>query len=309
MRIIITEEMKFRKKVVEYAIKHNNNALAARRYHTSRQQVQRWRKKYDGTIQSLANKSRRPHSHPNQHTEEELELIKQKLRYHGHEGHAQVYKKLLEAGYKRSFGSMSKQIRKMKQEPKPKKRKRKTPRKTTKTNYPGELVQVDVKYVPLECIGFESDVDRYYQITAIDVFTRKRYIKLVKEHSTYETAKFALELEKKLGFKIKTIQTDNGKEFTNNAIDTPKTSLFQKALKKLGIKHITTRPYSPWQNGHVERSHRTDNELFYDKKRFKSEEEMYKAHKRYNTRTNNIAKQVLGFKTPNEILEEFKNAA
>ena len=309
MRIIITEEMKFRKKVVEYAIKHNNNALAARRYHTSRQQVQRWRKKYDGTIQSLANKSRRPHSHPNQHTEEELELIKQKLRYHGHEGHAKVYKKLLEAGYKRSFGSMSKQIRKMKQEPKPKKRKRKTPRKTTKTNYPGELVQVDVKYVPLECIGFESDVDRYYQITAIDVFTRKRYIKLVKEHSTYETAKFALELEKKLGFKIKTIQTDNGKEFTNNAIDTPKTSLFQKVLKKLGIKHITTRPYSPWQNGHVERSHRTDNELFYDKKRFKSEEEMYKAHKRYNTRTNNIAKQVLGFKTPNEILEEFKNAA
>lgn len=301
--------MKFRKKVVEYAIKHNNNALAARRYHTSRQQVQRWRKKYDGTIQSLANKSRRPHSHPNQHTEEELELIKQKLRYHGHEGHAQVYKKLLEAGYKRSFGSMSKQIRKMKQEPKPKKRKRKTPRKTTKTNYPGELVQVDVKYVPLECIGFESDVDRYYQITAIDVFTRKRYIKLVKEHSTYETAKFALELEKKLGFKIKTIQTDNGKEFTNNAIDTPKTSLFQKVLKKLGIKHITTRPYSPWQNGHVERSHRTDNELFYDQKRFKSEEEMYKAHKRYNTRTNNIAKQVLGFKTPNEILEEFKNAA
>ena len=309
MRIIITEEMKFRKKVVEYAIKHNNNALAARRYHTSRQQVQRWRKKYDGTIQSLANKSRRPHSHPNQHTEEELELIKQKLRYHGHEGHAQVYKKLLEAGYKRSFGSMSKQIRKMKQEPKPKKRKRKTPRKTTKTNYPGELVQVDVKYVPLECIGFESDVDRYYQITAIDVFTRKRYIKLVKEHSTYETAKFAMELEKKLGFKIKTIQTDNGKEFTNNAIDTPKTSLFQKVLKKLGIKHITTRPYSPWQNGHVERSHRTDNELFYDKKRFKSEEEMYEAHKRYSTRTNNIAKQVLGFKTPNEILEEFKNAA
>ena len=116
-----------------------------------------------------------------------------------------------------------------------------------------------------------------------------------------------MELEKKLGFKIKTIQTDNGKEFTNNAIDTPKTSLFQKVLKKLGIKHITTRAYSPWQNGHVERSHRTDNELFYDKKRFKSEEEMYKAYKRYSTRTNNIAKQVLGFKTLNEVLDEFKN--
>lgn len=87
---------------------------------------------------------------------------------------------------------MSKQIRKMKQEPKPKKRKRKTTIKTAKTTYPGEPVQVDVKYVPLECIGFESDVDRYCQITAIDVFTRKRYIKLVKEHSTCETAKFAM---------------------------------------------------------------------------------------------------------------------
>ncbi len=62
MKISITEEMKFRHKIVEYAIKHNNNAKAARRYKTSRQQVQRWRKKYDGTLQSLANKSRRPHS-------------------------------------------------------------------------------------------------------------------------------------------------------------------------------------------------------------------------------------------------------
>ena len=73
MKISITEEMRFRQRVVEYAIKNNNNAMAARRYGTSRQQVQRWRKKYDGTVQSLANKSRRPHKHPNQHTEEELE--------------------------------------------------------------------------------------------------------------------------------------------------------------------------------------------------------------------------------------------
>jgi hypothetical protein len=49
--VIITEEMRFRQRVVEYAIKHDNNAKAARRYHTSRQQVQRWRKRYDGTVQ------------------------------------------------------------------------------------------------------------------------------------------------------------------------------------------------------------------------------------------------------------------
>ena len=41
MKISITEEMRFRRKVVEYAIKYNNNAKAARRYDTSGQQVQR----------------------------------------------------------------------------------------------------------------------------------------------------------------------------------------------------------------------------------------------------------------------------
>ncbi|WP_038113814.1 helix-turn-helix domain-containing protein, partial [Veillonella montpellierensis] len=53
MTSIITEELRFRKRVCEYAIKHQNNAEAARRYHTSRQQVQRWVKRYDGTIESL----------------------------------------------------------------------------------------------------------------------------------------------------------------------------------------------------------------------------------------------------------------
>ena len=76
MKISITEKMRFRQKVVEYAIKHKNNAEAARRYKTIRQQVQRWLKKYDGTVKSLANKSRRPHSHPNEHTQGEIELLR-----------------------------------------------------------------------------------------------------------------------------------------------------------------------------------------------------------------------------------------
>ena len=69
MKIGITEEMRLCRKVVEQAIKYNNNAKAARRYDTSRQQVQRWRIRYDGTIESLTNKSRRPlqHSQANRH--------------------------------------------------------------------------------------------------------------------------------------------------------------------------------------------------------------------------------------------------
>lgn len=107
MKTIITEEMRYRERVVQYAIK-SNNAVAARRYHTSRQQVQRWRKKYDGTTASLSNKSTRPHSHPNQHTREEIELIKRMHRRYSFEGLAQVYRSLMDAGYTRTYQSMQK---------------------------------------------------------------------------------------------------------------------------------------------------------------------------------------------------------
>ena len=111
MKLIITEEMRYRKKVVEYAIKYNNNASAARRYHTSRQNVQRWRQRYDGSWESLRNRSRRPHRHPNQHTSEELMLIKKKYRRFKHEGLAEVYVQCRKEGYTRSYESMCRQIR------------------------------------------------------------------------------------------------------------------------------------------------------------------------------------------------------
>lgn len=302
MKTIITEEMRYWERVVQYAIK-SNNAVAARRYHTSRQQVQRWRKKYDGTTASLSNKSTRPHSHPNQHTREEIELIKRMYRRYSFEGLAQVYRSLMDAGYTRTYQSMQKQLRNLRLKQPEKKKYPKSKYKAIKGEYPGEYVEVDVKYVPLECIGFSSSHARYYQITGIDLYSRKRIIKLVNELSTYETSKFLYSLEKSMRFKIKTIQTDNGREFCN---DTDKAqSLFQIVLERLGIRHKRTRPYSPWQNGVVERSHRVDNEIFYARRRFSSEEEMYKSFKRYATRTNNICRRILKFKSPNEILKEY----
>ena len=309
MKTSITEEIKFRQTDVEYAIKYDNNARAARRYETSRQQVQRWRKKYNGTVQSLANQSRHPHKHPKQHTEKEIKLIQNKDQRHKHEGLGQVYRKSIDAGYKRSYESMCRQIKKFKNYEKPKKISYpKSKYEPLKGSYPGEHVQIDVKYVPVECIGFQSNYDRYYQITAIDLYSRKRILKLVNEHSSYETSKMLKTLEKDFGFKIKTIQTDNGREFCNDREQ--KKSLFEKVRKKLGIEYIRTRPYSPWQNGVVERSHKIDNELFYSRRRFKSEEEMYKSFKRYSTRTNHIARRVLKFRTPNEMVENyFKSVA
>ncbi|NLI90602.1 MAG: transposase family protein, partial [Epulopiscium sp.] len=123
-------------------------------------------------------------------------------------------RKLKEAGYRRSYDSMCIQIRKMKLRKKKKQRSYpKSNYKSLKTSYPGQYVQIDVKYVPNECIGFASHHSRYYQITAIDLYSRKRYIELVEEDSTYTTSEFLKRLEGNLGFEIDLVQTENGCEF------------------------------------------------------------------------------------------------
>ena len=300
---IITEEMRYRKRLCEYAIK-NGVTKAARKYHTNRKFVYRQLEKYDGTVKSLVLKSRKPHNHPNAHKEEELNLIKKVKSRYGNDGLAEVYVQLKKRGYKRSYGSMVKQISKMPKE-KRKYRKGYTRHEEIKGRYPGDKVQVDIKYVPKDCLVFDTQDKKYYQITAIDEYSRKRILEIVDEKSVTNTSRFVKTLENALGLKINTIQTDNGPEFVNNQIDTNEPTLFERTLETLGIKHRRTRPYSPWQNGKVERSHKIDGERFYSKQEFTSVEDLKTKVKRYNARYNNIAKKVLEFKSPNQIIEEY----
>jgi len=301
---IITEEMRFRKRLCDFALK-NGVTNAARKYHTNRKFVYRQLEKYDGTVRSLALKSRKPHSHPNTHTKEELELIKQINSRYRCDGLAEVYVQLVKRGYTRSYGSMIKQIKKLPKE-KIKLRKGYTKHEEIRGEYPGDKVQVDIKYVPKECLLFDTIDKKYYQITAIDEFSRKRILEIVDEKSVTNTSRFVKTLEAKMKLKINTIQTDNGPEFVNNQVETDQPTLFELTLVELGMKHRRTRPYSPWQNGKVERSHKIDGERFYSRNEFTSVDDLKKKLKRYNSRYNNIAKKVLGFKSPNQIVEEYK---
>ena len=304
MKTIITDEMRTRQRAIEYAKIYNNNSKAAIKYHTTRQQIKRWRDKYDGTIASLFNKSRRPKSHPNQHTVEELELIKQKHSKFKTDGLAQVYVEARKCGYTRSYDSMCKKIRLMSlKTPIRKKDYPKSNWKPDVTSYPGEKVQIDIKYVPNESVLFGLNDQKYYQITAIDEFTRERVVEIVDEKSVTHTTRFLGTLEKEMGFSIKTIQTDNGREFVNEPGG--RKSSFEIKLEELGIEYRRTRPYSPWQNGKVERSHRLDSE-FYARKKFLSYEKMIKSVKKNCSRYNNTARKVLGFKTPNQLVLEYK---
>lgn len=141
---IVTEEMKYRQRLCEYAIKYGVTK-AARRYHTNRQFVYRQLEKYDGNVRSLALRSRKPQHSPNAHTKEELDLIRRMLKRNGVYGLAEVYVRCMSKGYKRSFGSMCRQIRKNGYKKPRIKKKSYTGHSRIDGEYPGHKVQVDIK--------------------------------------------------------------------------------------------------------------------------------------------------------------------
>ncbi len=230
------------------------------------------------------------------------------LKRNGIYGLAEVYVRCKAKGYKRSFSSMCRQIRNKGYKKTELRRKSYTKYDRMDGKYPGDKVQVDIKYVPNECIKFPTYGYKYYQITSIDEYSRKRVLKIVKEKTTYETAKFLEELEEKMGFPIKIIQVDNGYEFVNDKEKTDRKTAFQKVADKKGYIIKRTRPYSPWQNGKVERSHREDGKIIYNRKVFTSEKDLINQVAKHERRYNSTAKTSLKFKSPNEVVEEyFKN--
>lgn len=84
---------------------------AAIRYKVNRQYVYRWRKRYDGMLQSLADKSHRPHRHPNQHTPEELKLIADMRKRNANAGLVVFWVKLRKRGYSRSITGLYRVLR------------------------------------------------------------------------------------------------------------------------------------------------------------------------------------------------------
>ena len=301
---IITEEMRYRQKLCEYALKHGVTK-AARRYHTYRQFVYRQLERYDGTARSLALRSRRPKTSPTAHREEELCLIRRMLKRNGVYGLAEVYVRCQSKGYTRSFESMCRQIRQKGYRKVQGHRKSYTHHEGIDGKFPGDKVQIDIKYVPKECIRFPSYGLQYYQITAIDEFSRKRVLKIVDEKSTYETTKFLEDLEERMGFPIHTIQVDNGYEFVNDADRTSQESRFELAVKKKGWKLRRIRPYSPWQNGKVERSHREDGKILYSRHIFTRKKDLVEQVKKHEQLYNTTVKYVLNFKSPEQVVQEY----
>jgi len=170
---------------------------------------------------------------------------------------------------------------------------------------PGELVEIDVKYVPGRIAN-----KRYYQYTAIDTASRWRYLRIYDEQSTYHSILFLKEVMQRFPHPIQAIKTDNGSVFTNYYLGTNKRSdLTVKEIHALdkfcglhNIVHYLIDPGKPAQNGTVERSHREDQEKFYVRNKFKNKRELEKKIRAWNEYYNNLEHCGLDGKTPNEVL-------
>ena len=76
---MIAQEARKKQEIVKQAIK-NGKSYTSRKYGVSLSTLKRWCKKYDGTWQSMLEKSHRPHSHPNRHTPKEEKQKKIRLK-------------------------------------------------------------------------------------------------------------------------------------------------------------------------------------------------------------------------------------
>ncbi len=309
----ITQKMRYKQSVIKFSYEYGVKN-AAIKYNEWPKTIYRWRKRYDGSIESLRDKSRKPHHHPNEHTEKEIKLIKDYKRNNKETGLVVLWVKLKEAGYTRTVQGLYHVLQRLGIYKKaPSKAKEQENIEVIPVTYPGEKVQVDVKYVPTKCLTKELQEkgEKYYQYTAIDEFTRIRYTWYTNEHSTYMSSEFAKRLVKYFPFKIKTIQTDNGFEFTNrlnwNSAIRKKKTLFERTLEELRIEYRKIKPYTPKENGKVERSHRKDQERFYYKKVFYSLEDLRNRGAEWRKEYNNFPMRPLGWLSPNEFLKRYKS--
>lgn len=304
---ILTQEARKKQAVVKYANK-KGKSKASRNYGVSLSSVKRWCKRYDGTWQSLLEKSHRPHSHPKRHTKSEERKIKNSFeKCYARYGWDGVYDDLLRKGYTRSFSGMVYAAKRLglKEKTKPKKKSR-VHRRYPEILKPGEKVQIDVKEVPYNCLRGEAlrDGKHLYQWTAIDECTRMRFVYGFEEHTPENSVKFLKMLIKAFPFKIQTIQTDNGTEFTYKYISEERICPFDKALEILRIKHKLIPPRTPWHNGKVERSHRNDQRYFYDWETFRNVEELNQKLEKHLEWSNNKSMRTLGRKSPAQMLKE-----
>jgi transposase len=284
--------------------KSHGATKAALRFMVSRKTVYKWVNRYDGSLRSLKDLSHKPHTSPKAHTDIEITMIKRALQKVKWQDLILAYQRLISKGYTRSYGAFKRIANKLRllkiNKPKPKRKLK----PYTRADYPGQKLQIDVKYVPRECIVGGKP---YYQFTAVDECTRWTYRQMYDDKSSYSAKLFLDELMGVAPFPIRKVQTDNGTEFTNALIVTKSKykSLFEQTLEDMDIEYQRIRIATPRHNGKVERMHRTDQLRFYNDLKMYSLADGRRQLASYQKKSNGYIMTCLDMKSPNETLKGY----
>ncbi len=286
-------------------------------YHVKRSSLFRWLKHFNGSKESLNNRSHRPKTpHPATISDEVVQKVLNLKRRNSTASYLEIWMKMHRKKYTLSISSVLRILKRNKEYiPYVSNAKKKHNKAYHTPKMIGEKWQMDVKFVPSECKVMNISSQNYYQYTVLDECSRKRFLYFSNEHSMYETVqalRLAIEF---FGYAPLVLQSDNGFEFSDqarrkrskNSRQYP--NLLEAFCIEQGIIHKFIKPKTPEHNGKVERSHRIDQDKFYRNLKFYSLDDLRKQGKLWNKRYNNMPRFVLNCKTPNEIelslLEKF----
>ena len=303
----ITQDMRYRQSLMQYAAKYGVSR-ASRKYNKSRSYIYFWKARWDGSVASLACQSRRPHHHPNQHTEAELKLIRDMRRRNPTLGMVELWHRLRKRGYTRCPESLFRVMRKLGMFPQPKAKAPYKAKPYEQMQYPGQRVQVDVKVVPLKCLANRKN--GCTSIPPSDEYTRLRYLGAYPEQSTYSSADFLEKMVawfKRRGVRVECVQTDNGFEFTNRFSNSRRNlpTRFELTAARLGIRHQT----DPSIHTPPQRQSRAQppgrQKRFYDSHCFYSLADFGAQLAAHQNRSNNLPMRPLAWLSPKEKLAAF----
>ncbi len=245
----------WRLKILKHAVEVTGNVAQTCRYFgISRKTFYKWKRRYDELgAAGLCDRPRTPHRSPRATPSEVVSKILY-LRQHYHFGPGRISDYL--GRYHRvsvATATVHRVLQRHGMARLPANQKHRPHKKRWKRyekQQPGHRLQVDVKF--LERIP--GSRKRLYQFTAIDDCTRIRVLKIYDACNQKTAIRFIDEVFRRLPFRVLVVQTDNGAEFQ---------SKFHWHLQDQDVRHVYIRPRTPRLNGKVERSHRIDDQEFY----------------------------------------------
>lgn len=249
-------QVKLRTSILNHYFNESKNAASTCRYYgISRKTFYKWLQRYNESGEmGLADRSKRPVISPRATSKEVVsKVLYLRQTYHFGAGRVVNY---LKRYHQISISSSTVQSILKKHDlnrlpgNKKKYERSNVQWKRYEKQQPGHRIQVDVKF--LERIPGQNK--RLYQFTAIDDCTRIRVLKIYDRCNQKTAIAFMTDVINKLPFRILVVQTDNGSEFQSN---------FHWFLEDKEIQHVYIKPRTPRLNGKVERSHRIDDQEFY----------------------------------------------